>query len=291
VASIFAALGLSVEGFFTQNSTSGFFEGSGTEVNRPFSLEIFDNIDSAITSGKLWFESTIQQFGSVIGLDIDDQAISQTVEDVVSLLFPHFPVHALPSFIHNIIGKVTAKPSATPLATDQAMENYDSDAWTDDANSELGLASELPNGDQIAGQPEILTSGAEFADQLAGILASSNRADLRGTPVVWNTSPEARAETSNRLPPRTAGIPAVVTVYDGTRRFGKEVPKLLVPPTGAAPKIRPASAVKPVEKLTIDLPSARQSAIAAVGAIGTLAIAGYVKHGRRREESAGGRSV
>jgi hypothetical protein len=61
-------------------------------------------------------------------------------------LFPHLPVQALPSIIHNILTKTSSKPSATPLATDQAMENYDADAGMANAGSEFEVGSEFSAG-------------------------------------------------------------------------------------------------------------------------------------------------
>ena len=286
-ASLAAAPGVSVEGFFTQTSTTSFFEGSGAVVNRLFSLEIIDHLDSAITTGTLWLESTVQEFGSILGLDVDDKAITQTVEDVVSLLFPHLPLHALPSLIHNIIGKTNAKQSATPLATDQAMENYDAEAWIGDANSEAEPGAELsldnldvdsmkalsPGGtaDRFA-ETWNITRRTDLADQLAGILASGGGANFDGSPMAWNTSPEPRAAAMNVRAQRPVGVPKVVTLYDGTKCFGRAVPKVLVPPMGAISNRPLPSITKPGVKSVGSAHSQRHAALAAAAAIGTLVL-------------------
>ena len=293
LASIIAALAVSAEGFFTQSSTAGLFEGSGTELTRPFTLEIFDNIGSAISTGKLWFESTLQQFGSVIGLDIDDQAITQTVEDVVSLLFPHLPVQAMPSLIHNILTKASSKPSATPLATDQAMENYDADAWIANAGSEfeVGSAFSAEAEEIVAVDTQnsatttedianwVIARETELADQLVGILAAGNSMKHRSGAVTWNTSPESRPAAPKTTSPVPARMPNVVTMYDGTKRFGRAVPKILVPPVGALPKRPLAGNLKPGVKSAHSGSANSGAAIAAAAAIGALGIAGYVKAG------------
>ena len=305
-ASLAAALGVSVEGFFTQSSTTSFFEGSGAVVNRPFSLEIIDHLDSVITTGTLWLESTVQEFGSILGLDVDDKAITQTVEDVVSLLFPHLPLHALPSLIHNIIGKTNAKQSTTPLATDQAMENYDAEAWIGDANSEAEPGAELSLDNLDVDSTDTLSPGGtadrfaenwniarrtDLADQLAGILASGGGATFDGSPMAWNTSPEPRAAAMNVPAQRPVGVPKIVTLYDGTKRFGRAVPKVLVPPMGAASNRPLPSAATPGVKSASSAHPQRHGALVAAAALGTLGAAGYVNHSRRREKSAGGSRV
>jgi hypothetical protein len=185
------------------------------------------------------------------------------------------------------------------------MENYDADAWMANAGSEFEVGSEFSaEAEKIVAVDTqnsatasegfadwVIARETELADQLVGILAAGNSMKHRSAAVTWNTTPESRPAATKTTSPVPARVPNVVTMYDGTKRFGRAVPKILVPPVGALPKRPLAGNLKSGVKSAHSGSANSGAAIAAAAAIGTLGIAGYVKQGRRREKSAGGSYV
>ena len=130
----------------------------------------------------------------------------------------------------------------------------------------------------------------DLADQLAGILASGsgtqNSTVRRWRGTLRRSRGPLREIVSAQRPVR---VPKVVTLYDGTKRFGRAVPKILVPPGRCDARIAPCrQAATPGVKSASSGHAERPSALQRGGRIGTLRHAGYVKQGRRREKSAGG---
>jgi hypothetical protein len=107
-------------------------EGTRTDGTRGLSLELLGDIGTAVTSGGRLLHSALAGFGDILGVKIDEHKMVETVENVVSLLFPHLPVKALPALLQNVLGSVDLKGSPAPYAIDQALETYDSDPWAVD---------------------------------------------------------------------------------------------------------------------------------------------------------------
>jgi hypothetical protein len=131
-ANFTAALGIAVAGLISQApidvSTD---EGSRIDTTRGLSLELLSGLGTAVSSGEHLLQSALTGFGDILGVKIDEQKMVQTVEDVVSLLFPHLPVKALPALLQNVLGSASPKGTA-PYAVDQALETYNADTWTGD---------------------------------------------------------------------------------------------------------------------------------------------------------------
>ena len=106
---ITSALGLSLQGVLSQTSDTVAAEGGGTDVNRSLPLEIFGDLGTAVKGGQRLLESALDSVGGALGLKFDEHSVAQTIEDVVSILFPHLPLHVLPSVIHNLLGSAPKK--------------------------------------------------------------------------------------------------------------------------------------------------------------------------------------
>jgi hypothetical protein len=132
-ANFTAALGIAVAGLISQApidvSTD---EGSRIDTTRGLSLELLSGLGTAVSSGEHLLQSALTGFGDILGVKIDEQKMVQTVEDVVSLLFPHLPVKALPALLQNVLGSAGPKGPPAPYAVDQALETYNADTWTRD---------------------------------------------------------------------------------------------------------------------------------------------------------------
>ncbi len=129
VVTLTSALGLSLEAVLSQTSDTTAAEGGGTDEARSLPLEIIGDLGSAVSGGQKLLESALASVGGALGLKFDEQHVAQTIEDVVSILFPHLPLHVLPSVIHNLLGSAAKKSSPGPVAIDQAMETYDAHGW------------------------------------------------------------------------------------------------------------------------------------------------------------------
>ncbi|HEY2880815.1 MAG TPA: hypothetical protein VGJ15_00225, partial [Pirellulales bacterium] len=234
VFALVAALGITAEGLL-QSSEVALAEGGGTDVVKNLSQSIFDELGTALEHGKHIFQSTIHEFSTLFGSDVDSselvKTLGVTVSEFVSLLLPRLPIKALPTLIQGILSKANAAGTPTPYAADQAMESYDADSWTSDilpaleqaigwqtasqstASRDFG-APQRTRGDDLraAVSPAMLRSeNADSIDEqlLPAAVRSANQNAVRSA-VQWSEKTNSRNNQASGNHARALAVAAVM---------------------------------------------------------------------------------
>jgi hypothetical protein len=195
-ANLTAALAVAAIGVVAQPIDVSMDEGTRTETTGGLSLELLGGIGTAVSSGERLLHSAIAGFGDILGVKIDEHKMVETVENVVSLLFPHLPVQALPALLQNVLGSVSPKGSPSPYAVDEALETYDSDSWVDFISTDTTTTSTAP--EQTSLQPLALSAAQSIPLQQSEVRRTftSNRTAIPPT-TLWPVSRAVATEKAN----------------------------------------------------------------------------------------------
>jgi len=305
VFSLIGALGISVEGFLDQSFSADAAGGDGKSNSHP--LEFFEDLGSALDSSQQWVDSAVQGFGGMLGMHLDDQQVGAAVDDVMSLIFPHLPLQALPALIHGVLDSASHNLPSSPFATDQVLEHFETNpalaslgdmlvgvAQVVDCLSptELAQATLVPAVKTLADSATLAaapraTAPADVAASQGNVENSKNQA---GRGRVAQASPTAISLFATFKHISATRNP--VTAADAYQRVSKAVQMSLGLPVSVPPGQWGAKRNPPLQKLSTNrlweteadgAPSGRLLALAAV--MGALGVGGWAHRLRRSRDS------
>jgi hypothetical protein len=176
LASLIGALGVAIEGLFTSDFDTRGLDGGG-EINRGIS-EFFENMGEAVSSSKHWIESTIKDLSKSVGVELKDAELMDAVGDVVSILFPHMPLQAIPALFNNILSGATQVKSTTPETVDQADDNSATESEPAVESTSLDAKDDAPANIETTpstSKPAVSTSWDDFFAAEASFVAENER--------------------------------------------------------------------------------------------------------------------
>ncbi len=144
LTSLVAALGVSLENFSQPTGDARGLDG-GAEANRAFS-EFFEHLGEAVDHSRHWFESTVKGITGAVGVEIDEQAVINAVEDVISILFPHVPLQAVPALFHGLLSGALRTKKTQPTSADDSAARENADGSAADVDTLFDNATELAGG-------------------------------------------------------------------------------------------------------------------------------------------------
>ncbi|HEY2826935.1 MAG TPA: hypothetical protein VGJ04_04985, partial [Pirellulales bacterium] len=302
VVSLIGALGISVEGFLDSTFTSDAAGGDG-KFGHPFSTQFFEDLGSALNSGQQWVGSAVEGLGGMLGVHLDDQEVGAAVEDVMSLIFPHLPLQALPSLIHGMLESATHSHPSSPFATDQALEDFEFSPF-DSSNTEVlfdvaQLAQFLSPTDLV--QPSLMPLVKSLADGATSAFAPRATAPsdvAAGQGSTENETTESIRETAAQVAvsPIAAFAPQAIVMSrklaadNSHHRVSKALQMSLGLPVSIPPAHRNQKSNQQTHKFNPNQPAAAEMegapgqlfALAAV--MGSIGVGGWAHRFRRNRK-------